>query len=151
MNDEWRSWTSKDPDSIAGPERGHMIYRADDRIYIFCSHPNPVLGKFTKDDLFFFTSSKGVASWDHGWRDHLFQEGRLFVQTNIDLGMSIEPESRAKQRKSQEWKERRLSLDSLSVKLIEKYCSEDVELLRRNKFADRLSHFCFTSSYPKAS
>ncbi len=95
MNKVWAQHYTSDFNRITGQMAGHLIYQLGPAPLIFCSHPNPILGKFKPIDIPHFTNKSAFAAWDHGWKDFLLLSNRLVVQTGLDLGMSVEPESAA--------------------------------------------------------
>lgn len=87
----WRAWTVQETETIPEAPEGHLILEGKNFIHIFCRNPNPILGKFTIQDVSFFTDFGYFSDWDGTWRDRLAEQGRLIVQTNLDAGMSVEP------------------------------------------------------------
>lgn len=68
----------------------HAIIKNGNFVSIFTANPNPTLGKFEMQDLVLFERSFSLMDWDHFWKERLLDQNRLYVQTNLDLGMSIE-------------------------------------------------------------
>lgn len=147
MNEEWRQWMTTDPNVVPGYEMGHTIFSTDRFVHVFFRNPNPTVGKFTKDDLFYFATGQSMVSWDRPWQDILFKSGRVFIQTNLDICMSIEADDRSATQMSPNWASSNLPKEDIALKLIEKFTGNDVEVRRRHKFSDRYGHFCFTSQY----
>lgn len=150
MEQFWRNWSTTDPEQFIDAVSGKLIYFAPRGTYIFMDTPNPTLGKFTVDDLVFFSESKsGLQAWDRLWRDHLLQSGRALVQPNIDLFMSVEPEEPDIRLK--------LSTDTtlqqrpMKRSLTGKLGLGDSHAARRSKFTFAFGHFTFTSAYIKKS
>ena len=129
----WRGWTTTDPDVIPDhASRGHLIFRRDGYSFIF-SRPNPVIGRFTRRDLMFFAGGGNIRSWDHDWQDGLLREGRLQVQPNLDLGMSIELEDGAP------------PPTEVVRELVDSYGGGDLAQRRENKLAGLYADFVFTT------
>lgn len=145
---EWAAWRSGHPDQVAGARAGHAIYQEKDRAFIFCNKPNPSVGLFTHEDLAHFVIQGTYSSFDNNWLQLLIKHNRLLVQTNLDMGMSIEPDPvviddarAARQRK----------LDKIAKgRVTHIYERADVgvlpeETLRRRKFDDVLNMICFST------
>lgn len=94
-NRTWRDNTTTDEETTPGTTIGHMIYEAPGCRVVFGSAPNPSLGRFKPEDLLLLAGPRGIRKWDHAWVDYLENNNRLFVQTDLRLGMSIEPETEA--------------------------------------------------------
>jgi hypothetical protein len=95
----WKSWTVESSEDFPDANFGHVILEDGDFVHIFCPNLNPFVGKFTIEDLVFFTDSDRYVDWDSRWRIHLANSKRLVALTNLDAGMSMEidpPESDAK-------------------------------------------------------
>lgn len=92
MNPWWQANTTTSLDRIAGTDAGHLAVNAEASRMIFCAAPNPFLGTFLPSDLPVFSHVNGMSCWDQSWRKQLIYTNRLLVQTNLDAGMSIEPE-----------------------------------------------------------
>ena len=133
---DWHNWTTTDPDVIPDPTLpGHLILKSDHHSFVF-SRPNPVIGRFTQRDLMFFTDERvSLWHWDHDWQDALLREGRLQVQTNLDLGMSIELEDGAYGPT--------YSADSL----VDESGGPSVTEQRESKFAFNYAGFTFTTTH----
>ena len=134
MASYWRDWTTTDPDLI--PEHaatGHLVFETAAHTSVFCGNPNPTIGKFTQRDLIYFSTGVGIGAWDHAWLDSLFQEGRLLLQTNLDLCMSIEIDDRS-------------SAAVMGLRtLTEKFGVADLDVRRAHKFSGPFAHVAFTS------
>jgi hypothetical protein len=95
MNPQWRSNRTTQLGRLCGTLPGHLIIDEPGRPRsIFCSCPNPFLGRFTAADVAELGHS--FSAWDHEWRVMLEREGRLIVQTALDVAMSVEIETRPK-------------------------------------------------------
>lgn len=149
MNDDWRRLTTTNPDVIPGNDIGRIIFQDSIGTHIFFRNPNPTLGKFTTDDLFFFSLGHTIGSWDRTWLSTLMKTNRVIVQTNIDACMSIEPEQRSAMESvrnmSVPWTNIGITHDTMAERLIGKFLNDDMETRRRHQFSDRYGHFCFTS------
>ncbi|MDG2286362.1 MAG: hypothetical protein P8N43_12675 [Alphaproteobacteria bacterium] len=86
----WKSWTVTSSEDFPDAGFGHVIVEEGEFVHLFCSNPNPFLGKFTTEDLVFFTESERYLDWDNRWRLYLASKNRLLVLSNLDAGMSIE-------------------------------------------------------------
>lgn len=134
MASYWRDWTTTDPDVIREhAATGHLIFEAASHTSVFCRHPNPTIGKFTQRDLIFFSTGVGIAAWDRAWLDSLFQEGRLLLQTSLDLCMSIEIDDRSN-----------APVTGLRM-LTDKFGAADLDVRRAHKFSGPFAHVAFTS------
>jgi len=58
--------------------------------------PNPMMVKFREEDLGMFLRNRTYAIWDDQWQEFLRKSNRLVVQTNLDLGMSVEIDNNSK-------------------------------------------------------
>lgn len=135
LEHHWRRWTTTDPRVIPDPTPGKLIYFSDSGTFTFFDTPNPSMGKFTPDDLVFLSEDRrSMGSWDRPWQDYLLKEGRLLVQPNMDMFMSIEPDESAVPSEPPKSMTRKMGWDK-------------VEIARKLKFSDRFGHFCFTSQY----
>ena len=66
-----------------------------EHILIFSETPNPMIGKIQLEDLLFFAKQERYNAWDSTWIQYLYTTNRLFVQTNGDIALTIEPEPEA--------------------------------------------------------
>ncbi len=129
MNRLWRKALTTDAARIEGYTPGHLIYDANGMRFVFCCNPSPSLGKFTADDVAVIKAPmRGMRTWDSAWLNHLIAQQRFIVQTNLELGLSIEIEDASDQ----------LAPDELD--------GMDDEQRRRQMFSSRLSEFCFTTT-----
>jgi hypothetical protein len=140
-NEYWQAHMTSDLNHVAGTISGHLIYKGADRRMIFCSNPNPFMGRFQPRDLLTFANKAGFNNWDNNWVSALEKHGRLLVQTNLDAGMSIEPEpanarDNINTRNQSDWFERAVSL-----------ANTDEAALRRDFKFNETHCFCFTTSY----
>ncbi len=140
MNFKWRLHATQDPSRIPGPTAGNLIYQSSAMRLIFCSTPNPVLGKFNTADVSVLSDSDCMHSWDHYWVDFLAANNRLMVQTNLNNGMSIEPEPAFKDEKH--FLESQLDGVARAGTLLG---IQEQELRRHRKF-NGPHNFCFTST-----
>ena len=95
----WKSWTVASSEEFPDANFGHVILEDGDFVHMFCPNLNPFIGKFTTEDLVFYTDSDRYVDWDSRWRTYLANHNRLVVLTNLDAGMSLEidpPETDAK-------------------------------------------------------
>jgi hypothetical protein len=135
MNGTWHKSMTTDPDVVPDhARRGHLIFRRDRFSFVF-SRPNPVIGRFTERDLMLFASGGNIKSWDHEWQDRLMAEGRLQVQTNLDLGMSIELDDGF------------YRPDETIRPLLDMFGSKDLALRRENKFAFSYASMAFSTQH----
>lgn len=146
---EWDAWRSDHPSHVAGARVGHAIFQEPDRAHIFCNMPSVSVGRFNENDLQHFVLEGTVASLDNDWLQLLVRQNRLLVQTNLDMGMSIEPdpvtvdnergEKQAKLHKATRgWVTQ--SFESAKVGTLPD------DSLRRRKFDDLLNMFCFSTN-----
>jgi hypothetical protein len=91
MDTCWLEWSSSGPDHMAGESRGHQFIKGERSFHVFTSAPNPLMGRFHGEDLFFFAEQGVYGIWDHKWLERLREQQRLLIQTNLDLCMTIEP------------------------------------------------------------
>jgi hypothetical protein len=126
----WRRTVTRDYTQLNGNTPGHLIYDGDQLRCLFCNTPNPTLGKFAVDDLRLLNNpARGMRVWDHEWVDHLSAQRRLIVQTNLELGMSIEA-------------------DKAVAGLPGRTAAPAINAGERQRemFATRLSEYCFTTT-----
>lgn len=128
----------------------HAIIKNDYYISIYTSNPNPTLGKFEMQDLLFFERAQSFEAWDHYWKDRLAEQHRLFVQTNLELGMSIELDDSSStvtgDRAMQIWRERQRSIEAVrnvSDKFLE--APRMPSDYRKHEFGSRLSMVNFSA------
>lgn len=94
MNPVWAAQRTDDPDKIRGEQPGHLIADGPGYRAVFCPAPNPFLGKFTPADAALLWAD--FKHWDHEWRETLARENRLLVIQNLDVAMTVEPETKPK-------------------------------------------------------
>ena len=128
----------------------HATIQKENYISIYTSNPNPTYGKFEMQDLLFFEKAQTFEAWDHFWKDRLAEQHRLFVQTNLELGMSLELEDSTStisgERAMQAWLERQKSVEI--VRGISNQFLETPRALsdyRKHGFGNRLSMVNFSA------
>lgn len=147
----WKSWTVDSSEDFPDANFGHVILEDGEFVHIFCPNINPFVGKFTTEDLVFFTDSDRYVDWDSRWRIHLANNNRLVVLTNLDAGMSIEIDppgtdakmvnnTRVLRQKSQRRAETARLLDELGMD-VEGYRAEQ----RKAHYNTEFNMFCFTT------
>jgi hypothetical protein len=146
---EWAAWCSMDPCEIAGTRIGHAIYREADRAHIFCNMPAPSTGRFTPEDLQYFILDASMQAFDNSWQQKLARCNRLLVQTNLDMGMSIEPDP-LNIDDARGIRQENLKNDFENwMSDAYKHANVDTPLdvtLRQRKFDDLLNMFCFSTT-----
>jgi hypothetical protein len=90
MGEVWHRLATSDPTKSGTNVRGHYLLRDSRQLMILTRSPNPFVGKFEPDDLEVFLHHERFSAWDHQWEEYLLRRNRLMVQTNLDIGMSIE-------------------------------------------------------------
>lgn len=147
MIKQWHHWSTSDPDTIPTDDPGILLYKSGEMTHIFSSAPNPLMGKFTKEDIVYFSANRFTV-WDHDWQDMLFDQRRLFVQTNLDLGMSIEIESLSRDHVRDKFTSSSVSFGALMQDMYTKTDGiEDIlEARRYNKFSTKMSSFSFSTN-----
>lgn len=138
LNSDWQACRTSDVDTIPGTTQGNLIYEGEGQRYVFCDGPNPVLGMFTHDDLLSFARGRGLQSWDLEWGAQLNAAQRLVILTDLNQGMSIEPENDPPFATSGE--PSALLRDSLPA-----LGTMSLDTIRRYKFSGRYANFCFTA------
>lgn len=88
MSDQWLAHRPR-ADEPCGHIPGQLIYDREPHAFVFCSTPNPVLGRFEPADV--LSLGRGMAAWDHEWREALERQNRLLVCPDLNAAMSIEP------------------------------------------------------------
>jgi hypothetical protein len=147
----WRSWTVASSEELPDANFGHIILEDGDFIHLFCANPNPFLGKFTTEDLVFFTDSDRFVDWDSRWRVTLANNHRLVVLTNLDAGMSMEIDpasSDAKMLGHSRVLRQRAQRRSEATRLLDEWgmdvAAYEAEL-RRAHYDTEFNMFCFTT------
>lgn len=147
----WRSWTVASSEDFPDANFGHVILEDGDFVHLFCANPNPFLGKFTTEDLVFFTDSDRYVDWDSRWRIHLAHRNRLVVLTNLDAGMSMEidpPDSDAKMANHTRVLGQRSQRRGETLRLLEEW-NMDTDTFRaeqrRSHYDTDFNMFCFTT------
>jgi hypothetical protein len=146
----WSNMATDDATNAGVDILGHYMYRDANKVMILTDHPNPFLGRFTPEDLDFFLEAGELRPWDNGWEELLLRQGRLVVQTNLDVGMMIETDTinretsdlrgnleQARQRHLR--KLRIVEPDSTTGSLLSK------TFLRKRRFRNPLNAFVFTA------
>jgi hypothetical protein len=145
--ERWFDHVTNDPDQLPGETVGHQVLNGRRAVHIF-AHPCPFMGKFAPEDLFKFLEVGVFAAWDHEWLTFLTEKRRMLVQTNLDLGMSIEPWSDG-QGQDPAAKTRRVERDIRERR--EHFLGKDADAfdvigeVRKQRFGNSLSHFCFST------
>jgi hypothetical protein len=142
LSQEWKNHLTHSLDHVCGDAAGHLIYDDGSRCYLFCSSPNPLVGKFVANDIFAFFQNPRFVAWDHEWCSSLLNGGRLVVQTDLDRAMSIEIDDEDQLRKNKS----RVGKGSLT-QIAGKFEILDMNSLRNFKFDTPFSSLYFTSSY----
>jgi hypothetical protein len=146
----WRTWTIASSEEFPDANFGHVLLEDGEFIHLFCPNLNPFLGKFTMDDLVFFTDSTQYVDWDSHWRIYLASRNRLVILTNLDAGMSIEidpPPSNPKMISNQRYFEQRRVRRAETVRLMREWeMDTDAFLIaqRRGHYDTEFNLFCFT-------
>jgi hypothetical protein len=147
----WQSWTLASSEDFPDANFGHVILEDGDFVHLFCANPNPFLGKFTTEDLVFFTDSDRFVDWDSRWRIHLASRNRLVVLTNLDAGMSMEidpPDTDAKMANHSRVLGQRNQRRDETLRLLGEWNMDTGAFRaeqRRQHFETDFNMFCFTT------
>ena len=147
MDPLWRSWITEDPGNLPGDIFGHQIFRSGDTVHIFCTKTNPFVGRFTEEDLAFFSTYYYFGAWDHLWPETLLSHQRLFTQTNLDMAMSVEVVPvETQQALVGRHRERERMLAERRQFFMRRHLGDtaEIELYRRHKFANPQNAFAFS-------
>jgi hypothetical protein len=155
--ERWRDQMTDDPDYLPGETTGHQTFTGKHNMHVFSANPNPTMGKFTESDLFFFLEAGTFNDWDHEWLTRLTDEKRLLVQTNMDLGMSVEArvgdQDAGYAELSREVEKTRGVGRAISERR-EHFLGDDkdkfdvIEVVRKQRFGTPLSLYCFSTRVP---
>lgn len=148
MSDVWLASSTDNVDVTPGDDIGRLLYRRNGIAYIWYGAPVIALGRFEPEDMLFFASADGLGVWDWTWQNYLLHTYRLFVQTNLDLCMSVESVS-AHQHMSIQEDGSPATLYEGFEKLAHKYAPEK-NSRKKYKFASQYGHFCFMATLPEA-
>jgi hypothetical protein len=145
---QYRSVSDMNPSVANAPTMdGTYGVVSGDHLMIFSRNPSPILGQFQSDDLLFLGEHERINMWDNHWVRFLNDSGRLLVQTNMDLGVTIEPEPseelgskldrNAARRAQTDEKRGRLFSDLLET-------SDFKDAARRRRFDNPMNNYCFS-------
>jgi hypothetical protein len=149
--ERWFDHVTNDPDQLPGETVGFQILNGRRAVHIF-SNPSPFMGKFQPEDLFKFLEVGTYGAWDHEWLTFLVEKGRALVQTNLDLGMVIEPwsdgqgedparKTRGVERDIKERREHFLGKDADAFDVMGE--------MKKQRFGNPLNQFCFSTILDK--
>jgi hypothetical protein len=152
----WRHTATDDATGAGVDILGHYIYRDSNKLMILTDHPNPFLGRFEPEDLDVFLEAGEIRTWDNQWEEQLFKQNRLVVQTNLDVGMMIEPDSETREqgdldsninqaRQRHLRKMRVVESDGVTGSLLSE------TFMRQRRFRNVLNSFVFTSGLSGAA
>jgi hypothetical protein len=147
----WSHMSTNDATGAGVDILGHYIYRDANKLMILTDHPNPFLGKFEPEDLDVFLEAGEIRAWDNQWEELLLSQNRLVVQTNLDVGMMIEPDTESREkgdllsninqaRQRHLRKMRVIDPDGVTGNLLSE------AFLRKRRFRNPLNSFVFASS-----
>jgi hypothetical protein len=146
----WRTWTINSSEAFPDANFGHVILEDGEFVHLFCPNLNPFMGRFTTDDLVFFTDSTQYVDWDSHWRIYLADHNRLVILTNLDAGMSIEidpPASDPKMISNLRFFEQRRVRRAETLKLMREW-EMDTDAFhaaqRKAHYDTEFNMFCFT-------
>jgi hypothetical protein len=145
-----RTLVTDDPTRAFGSQLGNEVYLDSGRLMVFASRPNPFLGRFASVDLVHLTEAGRFGAWDHTWGPYLFDNNRLFVQTNLDLGMSIEPDTPEKAatdfEKITERERMHQRRRDWFWQMVDDEDENKEEILRHYQLSAPMNVFCFSSA-----
>jgi hypothetical protein len=152
--ERWLDLITSEPDYLPGAEQGQQVFKGPRVVHIF-GNANPLMGKFQPEDYIFFLKTGLFNSWDHEWLDFLERKQRILVQTNLDVGMSVEPWDGGTREFAHEMAKTRNALRSITERQ-EHFVGKDpgnidvLEEERKFRFGGQLSNFCFSTLLPES-
>ena len=127
---------------------GAQIVLDDRSISVFATVTNPFIGRFTPEDCALFAEYGRFGAWDTIWSPYLHRQNRLFVLTNLDLGMAMEFVPKAHVARSLENYRKTADLRSerLDRYLYQRLDDGDAKAAARAaRFSDPMNMFCYSS------
>jgi hypothetical protein len=89
----WHAISTSNQEALNLTDYSQKMIVNDDSVYIFSSVHSPFVGKFQPEDIAILLEGGMLGAWDHIWGAYLTRTNRMMPQTNLNLGMSIEPDT----------------------------------------------------------